>query len=93
MLFTSQEPLRINLKSDPKEALILREIFPSISPLYHTNKAHWNAFLFDYSVPFVEMKPMIDNSYTLVVSSLSKVDRIRLATVHISQTGEPMTFI
>ena len=92
LLFTSQELPRINLKSDPKEEPILREIFPSISIGYHMNKTHWNTILLDYSAPSGEMKRMIDNSYTLVVGSLSKVDRTRLATVHGSRTLEPMSF-
>ena len=91
-LFTSHELPRINLECDPKEALILREIFPSISPGYHMNKTHWNTILLDYSVPSGEMKRMIDNSYTLVVGPLSKVDRILLATVHGNRSVEPMSF-
>ncbi len=33
---------RMNLKCDPKEAMALRDIFPSVLPGYHMNKAHWN---------------------------------------------------
>ena len=92
LLFTARELPRINLKCDPEEAQILREIFPSVLPGYHMNKTHWNTILLDDSVPSGELRRMIDNSYTLVVGSLSKVDRTRLATVHGSRTVEPMSF-
>ena len=92
LLFTARELPRINLKCDPEEAQILREIFPSVLPGYHMNKTHWNTILLDDSVPSGEVRRMIDNSYTLVVGSLSKVDRARLATVHGSRTVEPMSF-
>ena len=92
LLFTSKDLPRINLKCDPEEAQILREIFPSILPGYHMNKTHWNTILLDDSIPSGEVRRMIDNSYTLVVGSLSKVDRTRLATVHGSRAVEPMSF-
>lgn len=92
LLFTSKDLPRINLKCDPEEAQILREIFPSILPGYHMNKTHWNTILLDDSIPSGEVRRMIDNSYTLVVGSLSKVDKTRLAMVHGIRTVEPMSF-
>ena len=80
------------MKCDPEEAQILREIFPSILPGYHMNKTHWNTILLDDSIPSGEVRRMIDNSYTLVVGSLSKVDRKRLAMAPGSRTVEPMSF-
>jgi len=74
----SGQPSRIasiNLKCDPSEALMLRQIFPAITPGYHMNKQHWNTVLLDGSVPQNEIKRMIENSYTLVVKSLPKAQR------------------
>lgn len=65
----------INLKCDPTEALMLRQIFPAITPGYHMNKQHWNTVLLDGSVPENEIKRMIENSYALVVKSLPKAKR------------------
>ncbi len=65
----------INLKCDPTEALMLRQIFPAITPGYHMNKQHWNTVLLDASVPDNEIKRLIENSYMLVVKSLPKAKR------------------
>ena len=68
-------PYRLNLKCDPDEALILRDIFPSITPGYHMNKKHWNTVILDGSVPQGEIERMIDNSFKLVVSKMTKKDQ------------------
>lgn len=65
-------PTRINLKCDPEKAVELRENNPdTIIPGYHMNKKHWNTIYTDeFEVDF--LKILIDNSYDLVVQSLSK---------------------
>jgi predicted DNA-binding protein (MmcQ/YjbR family) len=60
----------MNLKCDPHEALILREIFQAVRPGYHMNKQHWNTVVLDGSIPRGEIERMVDNSYTLVVRGL-----------------------
>jgi len=65
----------MNLKCDPDEALMLRDIFPSIIPGYHMNKAQWNTVILDGSIPQGEIERMIDNSYLLVVSKMTKKDQ------------------
>ena len=65
----------VNLKCDPQEAVMLRDIFPAIIPGYHMNKLHWNTVKLDNSIPYREMLRMIDNSYNLVVSNMSKMDQ------------------
>jgi predicted DNA-binding protein (MmcQ/YjbR family) len=65
----------INLKCDPDEAVMLRDIFPSVIPGYHMNKAQWNTIILDDSVPKGEIERMIDNSYMLVVSKMTKKDQ------------------
>lgn len=77
------QPVRIasiNLKCEPTEALMLRQIFPAVTPGYHMNKQHWNTVLLDDSVPDNEIKRMIENSYALVVKSLPKAKRPLLQT-------------
>ncbi len=69
----------LNLKCDPTEALMLRQIFPAITPGYHMNKQHWNTLLLDTSVPDNEVKRQIEQSYALVVKSLPKAKRPLLA--------------
>ena len=47
----SDEIARVNLKCDPEQALMLRDVFPSVLPGYHMNKTHWNTVLLDGSIP------------------------------------------
>jgi len=68
----------INLKCDPDEATMLRDIFPSVIPGYHMNKSQWNTIILDGSIPQGEIERMIDNSYMLVVNKLSKKDQASL---------------
>ena len=65
----------INLKCDPDEAIMLRDIFPAIIPGYHMNKAQWNTLILDGSIPQGEIERMMDNSYMLVVSKMTKKDQ------------------
>ena len=75
-LMTTREGVeRVNLKCDPEEAIILREIFEDVIPGYHMNKAHWNTVILSGSIPDGEIKRMIDRSYCLVVKKLKKLDR------------------
>jgi predicted DNA-binding protein (MmcQ/YjbR family) len=71
-------PIRMNLKCDPDDAIVLRDMYESVIPGYHMNKEHWNTLILDGSIPESEIKKMIDESYRLVVNSLKKTDRDRL---------------
>lgn len=64
-----------NLKCDPGEAEMLRDLFPDVTPGYHMNKKHWNTVRLDGELPRGEIERMMDNSYTLVVKSLPKKTR------------------
>ena len=64
-----------NLKCDPDEAVMLRDIFSAVIPGYHMNKRHWNTVVLDGDVPKGEIKRMIDRSYGLVVKNLKKIER------------------
>lgn len=66
---------RLNLKCDPHEALMLRDIFPAVLPGYHMNKKHWNTVLLDGSIPRGEVERMIDLSWALVVKGLPRPAR------------------
>lgn len=67
--------LRLNLKSDPQQALMLRDVFEAVQPGYHMNKKHWNSVILDGSIPQREVMHMIDHSYALVLKGLSKAER------------------
>jgi len=72
----------MNLKCDPDEAVMLRDIFSSIIPGYHMNKRLWNTIILDGSIPQGEVERMMDNSFRLVVSKMTKKDQTSLL-VHI----------
>ncbi len=65
-------PLTVNLKCGPEKAAELREKYDEVLPGYHMNKKHWNTVTFDGRIPDNLLKEMTDESYELVVKSLSK---------------------
>lgn len=72
----------VNLKCDPDEAAILRDIFEAVIPGYHMNKRHWNTVILDGSIPQGEIERMVDNSFLLVVSKMTKKDQTSIL-VHV----------
>jgi predicted DNA-binding protein (MmcQ/YjbR family) len=70
-----QGRLSINLKSDPQDAIELRDIFDDVIPGYHMNKRHWNTVFVDGVIPDGEVQRQIDCSYALVVKGLVKMKR------------------
>ena len=73
---------KINLKCDPQEAMVLRDVFGAVEPGYHMNKAHWNTVTLDGSIPQGEIERMIDRSYELVVKNLTKVEQKHLKVIY-----------
>ena len=66
------DPLKVSLKCDPGLAEQLRAAHPQIVPGYHLNKRHWNTVLIDGTLPDPMLEDLIEDSYDLVVSSLSR---------------------
>ena len=66
---------QMNLKCDPDQALLLREVYASIIPGYHMNKKHWNTVILDGSIAQGELERLIRHSYGLVVKGMRKADR------------------
>ncbi|MDX1271720.1 MmcQ/YjbR family DNA-binding protein [Bizionia paragorgiae] len=63
----------LNLKCDPEYAEALRSDYESIQPGYHMSKKHWNSVYLNHN----ELQPqfvlkLIDDSYNLIVDSLTK---------------------
>ena len=63
---------KVNLKCDPDWAISLREEYESIIAGFHMNKKHWNTVKVDGSFSDDFFKKLIDHSYELVTSGLSK---------------------
>lgn len=64
--------LRINLKCDPEKAIALREEYEAVNPGYHMNKKHWNTVYINGSISRNIIEGWIDDSYNLIVNSLTK---------------------
>ena len=62
----------INLKCDPDRAIDLRESHEDVRPGYHMNKKLWNSVYINGDVSDPMIFEMIDDSYYLVVKSLTK---------------------
>ncbi len=69
----------INLKCDPERALELRAEYPAIRPGYHMSKKHWNSVYVDGSLSDDFIFELIDDSYELIVASLTKKLQVELS--------------
>ena len=76
----TEEPLRVSLKCEPELAVDLRATYPAITGGYHLNKRHWNTVAIDGSLPDRLIADMVEDSYDLVVASLSRAKRAALPT-------------
>lgn len=81
MYYFKDDFLRINLKCNPHDAKIYREIYKCVTSGYHMNKKHWNTIIIDGSMKDEILKDMIDESYSLVVQKLSKKEQNEIAKV------------
>jgi len=56
----------INVKCTQEWRDFWRSAFESVIPAYHLSKKHWNSIILDDTVPDVDVKRMIAESYDLV---------------------------
>jgi predicted DNA-binding protein (MmcQ/YjbR family) len=68
----------ISLKCEPTLAVELRTRYPGVTPGYHLNKQHWNTVALDGSIGERLIADMVEDSYDLIVSRLSKRRRAAL---------------
>jgi predicted DNA-binding protein (MmcQ/YjbR family) len=62
----------INLKCAPEKAIELREVYAAVKPGYHMNKVLWNSIYVNQDVSDKLIYQWIDDSYNLIVNSLTK---------------------
>ncbi|NJK84755.1 MAG: MmcQ/YjbR family DNA-binding protein [Bacteroidales bacterium] len=70
--------LSINVKCEPEKAIALREEYSFVKPGYHMDKKHWNTIEIDGRVSKSLIFSLIDDSYDLVVSKLTKTEKNKL---------------
>lgn len=68
----------INLKVDPEEGADLREKYDAVQEAYHMNKKHWITVRMDGTVGDALLKQWIQKSYDLVVSGLTKSQKLAI---------------
>lgn len=78
LVMLAGQPGSVNLKCEPEWALELRARYEAVRPGYHANKRHWNTVELDGTIRDAELREMIDHSYQLVVSHLTRDQRTRL---------------
>lgn len=72
-------PSQVNLKCNPEKAIELRETYDgAVLPGYHMSKVHWNTLLLE-NLPSKLILELVDHSYDLVVSKLTKKLQEQLA--------------
>ena len=62
----------VNVKCDPDYALELRAQYSDIQPPFHMSKMHWNTIVINNEVSDKLVKQLIDDSYELIFTSLTK---------------------
>jgi predicted DNA-binding protein (MmcQ/YjbR family) len=72
----------ITVKLKPEFGELLRFQYEDIIPGYHMNKVHWNSLLLDGDVPDDVVREMLDESYELVLQSLSKKEKKEIETMN-----------
>lgn len=71
-------PAQVNLKCDPERSVTLREEYDgAITGAFHMSKLHWNSVVLQ-EVPPQLIAELIDHSYDLVVSKMTKKLRTEL---------------
>ncbi|MEH6680496.1 MAG: MmcQ/YjbR family DNA-binding protein [Sediminicola sp.] len=81
-LLPLETPGKANLKCNPEYAVELREAHDGIIvPGFHMNKTHWNTLYFENQLAPKLIRGLIDHSYDLVVSGLTKKDRSALGSL------------
>ncbi|WP_439127510.1 MmcQ/YjbR family DNA-binding protein [Polaribacter sp.] len=63
----------VNLKCDPEKSEVLRADYEGIYPGFHMSKKHWNTVVVNtFDVPDTLVLELINHSYELVISGLTK---------------------
>lgn len=62
----------LTLKLLPAEGAYLRSQYKDILPGYYMNKEHWNSIYLDGAVPKDVIQTLLDQSYSILFSSLTK---------------------
>jgi predicted DNA-binding protein (MmcQ/YjbR family) len=79
----------VSLKCSPELSVRLRAEHPSIIPGYHLNKRHWITVTLDGSLTDQMLLDLIEDSYDLIVSALTRAQRLALGWSPTRGSGAP----
>jgi predicted DNA-binding protein (MmcQ/YjbR family) len=79
----------VSLKCEPALAEQLRAAHPEITGAWHLNKTHWNGVRLDGALPDSMVRDMVEDSYDLVVATLTRRQQEQLGWSRLAQ--EPGT--
>ena len=74
----------VSLKCEPALAEQLRAAHPEITGAWHMNKTHWNGVRLDGALPDAMVRDMVEDSYDLVVATLSRRQQDQLGWARLS---------
>jgi predicted DNA-binding protein (MmcQ/YjbR family) len=74
----------VSLKCEPALAEQLRAAHPEITGAWHMNKTHWNGVRLDGALPDAMVRDMVEDSYDLVVATLSRKQQEQLGWARLS---------
>lgn len=77
----------VNLKCEPNLAVQLRSAHPEITGAWHMNKTHWNGVRLDGTLRDDMIRDMVEDSYDLVVSGLSRKQQAQLGWARLEWAG------
>jgi predicted DNA-binding protein (MmcQ/YjbR family) len=80
-ILSLREDAFVILKSDPHLAEILREQYAGVGHRSHLDRRFWIAVQTDADVPLDEIERLLDQSYALIVSGLTKKQKADLAAM------------
>ena len=65
-IYEKEESIWINVKCDYEWIQLWRDTYSGVIPAYHMNKKYWNTIILNGTVPELEIKRMIAESYDMV---------------------------
>ena len=68
----------VTIKCTPFDGALLAENYEAITPGYHMSKKHWITIALTGEIPDDMLSDLVDKSYELVVSKLTKANREKL---------------
>jgi predicted DNA-binding protein (MmcQ/YjbR family) len=84
-----EDDFSVSLKCEPALAEQLRSAHPEITGAWHLNKTHWNGVRLDGALPDSMVRDMVEDSYDLVVATLSRRQQEQLGWSRLARDAGP----